>query len=118
MPIKRKINLKKYIVLTLLNFIIFSMLFRTLSEVKVLFVMLVAVLLNQYMLFAGIDSMIRPIVKGEKPENGWVFFLFVSKILILFLGLIYGVQIIGNRIIIPLLFYVFQIFIFVLSQRK
>lgn len=118
MQLSEKINFKKYILFSILLFAIFTPFLKGQTEFKVLIVTYVAVLINQYMIVRGVADLIEPLARGEKVENGWIVFLFVGKALILLMALIYGVQIIGNRIIIPVLFYVCQIFVLIFSSNR
>lgn len=118
MRLSEKIDFKKYILFSLILFAAFLPFFHNPTEIKILIVTYIAVLLNQFMLVMAVQDLIEPMARGEKVENGWVVFLFIGKAVVLILGLIYGVQIIGNRIIIPVLFYVCQIFVLIFSSKR
>lgn len=118
MRLSEKIDFKKYIAFSILLIVLFIPFLRGATEFKVLIVTYVAVLINQYMLVQGVADLIEPMARGEKVDNGWIVFLFIGKAILLLIALIYGVQIIGNRIIIPVLFYVCQIFVLIFSSKR
>ncbi len=118
MRLSEKINFKKYLILSIILIALFYPFLQGLTEFKVLIVTYIAVLINQYMLVQGVADLIEPMARGEKADNGWIVFLFVGKALMLIIALIYGVQIMGNRIIIPVLFYVCQIFVLIFSSKR
>lgn len=118
MQLREKINFKKYISLSIVLIAIFYPFLKNSTEFKVLIITYVAVLINQYMLLLGVADLIGPMTRGEKADGGWILFLFIGKALMLIIALIYGVQIMGNRIIIPVLFYVCQIFVLIFSSKR
>lgn len=118
MRLSEKIDFKKYVLFSILLIAIFFPFLKGPTEFKVLIVTYIAVLINQYMLVQGVADLIEPMARGEKVDNGWVVFLFIGKAVLLLIALIYGVQIIGNRIIIPVLFYVCQIFVLIFSSKR
>lgn len=118
MQLREKINFKKYISLSIVLIAIFYPFLKNSTEFKVLIITYVAVLINQYMLLLGVADLIGPMTRGKKADGGWILFLFIGKALMLIIALIYGVQIMGNRIIIPVLFYVCQIFVLIFSSKR
>ncbi len=118
MRISERIDLKKYILFSLFLFALFVPFFHQKNEVLILLVTYVAVLVNQFMLVYAIKELIEPTVQGKKTKNFRVMTLFLGKSLILVLGLIFGVQMIQSRVIIPVIFYVCQIFVLIFSSRK
>jgi hypothetical protein len=118
MHIREKINLKKYFALSFALFVTFLIFFHHPLEIKVLVITFIATLVNQYMLIRAVHELIVPVLNGQRPDSGWIGFLFIFKSIILIAALIYGVQIIGNKIIISVLFYVCQIFVLAFSSKR
>lgn len=118
MRLSEKIDFKKYLLFSIILIAVFVPFLKGMTEFKVLIVTYIAVLINQYMLVQGVADLIEPLARGEKADNGWIVFLFIGKAVLLLIALIYGVQIIGNRIIIPVLFYVCQIFVLIFSSKR
>ncbi len=118
MHIREKIDLKRYLILSLTLLITFLIFFNHPLEIKVLMITFVATLINQYMLIRAVHELIVPVLNGQRPDSGWIGFLFIFKSIILIAALIYGVQIIGNKIIISVLFYVCQIFVLAFSSKR
>lgn len=118
MLIAEKINLRKYIFLSLILLLISSLLARNMSEVKVMLTIFLAACLNQWMLVRGVQK-ITNVATGKEEEDNWgVVLLFIGKVIVLVVALVLGVQIMGKRVIIPVLIYVLQIVVLYLSIKK
>ncbi len=91
---------------------------RNNDELKVMLTVFVAACLNQWMLVRVVEKMTNSAAgKGEANKTNLVL-LFIGKSIVLILALTLGVQIMGKRIIIPLLIYVLQIAVLYLSLNK
>jgi hypothetical protein len=115
----KKINLKKYLGLGLVNFAIFAAFCRSSVEVYVLLGVAFATFINHVLLVTSISEVVdaqKNDTSVKKPFN--VFFPFAAKIIVLFLTFSVGYQFIGPRIIISIILYVVQIFILALSMHR
>jgi hypothetical protein len=78
----------------------------------------VAACLNQWMLVNLVLGMTR-VASGEgSVDKTQMVIMFIGKVLVLVVALTLGVQIMGKRIIIPVLIYVLQIGVLFLSLNK
>jgi len=115
MRLKTKINLKRFLLLSPTTTILFCLFAKSLPEVLTILAIYVATLLSMGMLSEGVFEL----TEGENGGNRKkILFLFIGKFVVLALALTLGVQIMGSRIIIPVLNYVFQIFVITLSFYK
>ena len=113
-----KINFKKYILFSLPIIILAIYLARNTSELKVMLTVFIAACLNQWMLVKLVVGMTR-VASGEgSVDKTQMVMMFIGKALVLILALTLGVQIMGKRIIIPVLIYVLQIGVLFLSLNK
>ena len=120
MQLTKKINLKVFIPVSLINTALFLFFASSQKDVYVIIGIYLATLLNLYLLL----SVILKIVEiGSSPEPVEysklnLALIFVAKMAIIFLALTIGVHFMGKRIIIPLLNYVFQTFVLGVSMRR
>ena len=73
------------------------------------------------MLVRGVDKITKQAANLEtntEDQGGTLLGLFIGKIIVLIVALVFGVQIMGKRIIIPVLIYVLQIGVLYLSFKK
>ena len=118
MLISEKVNFKKYLIFSLPIIILAIYLARNLSELKVMLTVFVAACLNQWMLVNLVVGMTR-VASGEgSVDKTQMVIMFIGKVLVLIVALTLGVQIMGKRIIIPVLIYVLQIGVLFLSLNK
>ena len=118
MLISEKINFKKYALLSAVLLIISYFLARDASEVKAMFTIFLAACLNQWMLVSGVQK-ITSVASGKEQKDNWgLVLMFIGKVIVLIVALILGVQIMGKRVIIPVLIYVLQIVVLYLSMKK
>jgi hypothetical protein len=118
MLISEKVNLKKYILFSLPILFLALFLSRNSNEIKVMLTVFVAACLNQWMLVNLVLGMTR-VASGEgSVDKTQVVIMFIGKVLVLVVALTLGVQIMGKRIIIPVLIYVLQIGVLFLSLNK
>lgn len=112
MPLKiaQKINFKLFIPISVGLTAFFSIFCRGWPEVLTHWGVYIAVLINFYMLHTVVKELIVA-GKGQEEPNKFIMFAYaLGKLLVLFGALSLGVLFMGNRIIIPVLNYAFQIF--------
>ena len=118
MLISEKINLKKYALLSTILLVIDYFLARDMAELKVMLTVFLAACLNQWMLVRGVQQ-ITDVASGKKEaDKTGLILMFIGKVIVLLVALVFGVQIMGKRIIIPVLIYVLQIVVLYLSINK
>ncbi len=115
MPLIKRINLKKYISLSVALLIIGFAACRNSQEILATGVVFVAVILNQWMLLNSIDAITQKALSKESDKQSNIIINFLFKAIILIVAISFGVHIMGNRIIIPILIYVLQIFVLYFS---
>jgi hypothetical protein len=118
MPIAEKINLKKYALLSTVLLAIDYFLARDMAELKVMLTVFLAACLNQWMLVRGVMQITNVASGKEEADKTNLILLFIGKVIVLLVALVFGVQIMGKRIIIPVLIYVLQIVVLYLSMNK
>jgi len=118
MLISEKINVKKYALLSFILLLISYFLSRNSGEIKVMLTVFMAACLNQWMLVRVVEKMVNSAAGKEEADKTDMVLLFLGKAIVLILALTLGVQIMGKRIIIPLLIYVLQIAVLYLSLNK
>lgn len=118
MHLRKKINFKIYLPLTLALVVIGFALSRSMSEFMAMIVVLVAVMLNQWMLVNSVDEMVQSAASKEKTSKTNLILSLLFKAIILIAALTFGVHIMGNRVIIPLLIYIAQIFVLYVSMKE
>tara|TARA_R110000868_G_scaffold55424_2_gene172256 strand:+ start:10357 stop:10728 length:372 start_codon:yes stop_codon:yes gene_type:complete len=112
MPLKiaQKINFKLFIPISVGLTAFFSIFCKGQAEVITHWAVYIAVLINFYMLHTVVRELIVAGKGQEKPDKFIMFAYSLGKLLVLFGALSLGVLFMGNRIIIPVLNYAFQIF--------
>ncbi len=118
MHIRTKINYKKYFLLTIASTLLFCLFARSRSEIIGICIIYVATIINHWMMMKGVEELVAPHlhVNDDKPlDKTKMAFLFVGKMFVLFGGIYLGVLFMGNRVIIPVLNYVTQIFLLIYS---
>ena len=118
MHISEKIDFKKYALLSLILLAISYYLARDMAEIKVMATIFLAACLNQWMLVNGVLKITGEAAGTEKADKSGLIGLFIGKAIVLIVALTFGVQIMGKRIIIPVLIYVLQIVVLYLSMKK
>ncbi len=113
MPLKiaTKINLKLFIPLSLAITLGFTFFCRNTHEVVTHWFVYGATLVNFYMLHVVVRELIVAGKGQQRPDKFLMFSYSAAKLLVLFGALSLGVLFMGNRIIIPVLNYAFQIFV-------
>lgn len=118
MHISEKISLRKYALLSTLLLAAVYFLARDMSELKVMLIIFLAACLNQWMLVRGVQKITNAAAGKEESDKWGLIILFIGKVIVLLVALVFGVQIMGKRIIIPVLIYVLQIVVLYLSMKK
>lgn len=120
MPLRiaEKINLKLFIPLSLGVTVVTSLFCRGLAEHLTHWGVYLAVLINFYMLRVIVRELIVAGKGQHKPDKFLMFMYTIGKLLVLFGAISLGVLFMGNRIIIPVLNYAFQIFVLCASYLR
>lgn len=118
MLVNAKVNLPKYAAYSTVLLIMEFLLARNSAEFGAMLVVFGAACLNQWMLVTVVRALSQNAAFGTKARTGKVVFLSLGKVFLLVASLVYGVQIMGDRVIIPLLIYVLQIAVLYLSLNR
>lgn len=121
MNINKIINLKKYFLFSLIPIVIVSLFLKGQNEYLGSLIIIGSAFLNQLTLALAVGELINHVKNHKETQSiskKRMIFLFLFKFIILFLGLYFGFQFMGKRIILPLLAYVVMIFCLALSIRK
>ncbi|MFG1500388.1 hypothetical protein ABMA70_09285 [Halobacteriovorax sp. XZX-3] len=79
----------------------------------------VATVLYLVMFWMAVDELIKPHrIDGYKANGKYLAFLFIGKLVILIGALLFGVQILQSKIIIPVINYFLNIFVLGASIKK
>lgn len=113
-----KIDFRKYIFFSTILLIASWYMARSMAEFYVMITVFVAACLNQWMLVSVVNDVTRNAADGAEVDKGNLIMMVIGKVFIVIVALIFGVQIMGNRIIIPVLIYVLQIAVLYLSFTK
>jgi hypothetical protein len=118
MQFLKKIDLKVFIPYSLATTLVFSFFLNGTNEILVLFVVYIATLINLALLVNLLMKMFELKLSGGeiKPLN--IITMFILKLIIMFTALTWGIHLVGNRIIIPLLNYILQILILTFAMRR
>ncbi|TDJ05273.1 MAG: hypothetical protein E2O68_06745 [Deltaproteobacteria bacterium] len=121
MKFAKKINLKKYLLSSVLTTGIALAFAQNSTEIIAILVIYLATILNQFILVEVIMEMVserkNDLSRTYRVNKTKVALLFVLKLLILFGALSLGIHLMGKRVLIPLLNYVVLIFILGLSLK-
>jgi hypothetical protein len=110
LEITKKINFKKFFTISIIPTIICIALADNFQEVLAISVVYIATVIYLFMFAEAIYELTG--IYKEKENNASkkrVVILFVGKLVILVSALLFGVQIMGSRIIIPVLNYIIQV---------
>ena len=113
-----KINLKNYTIYSAILLTLSYFTVRTFSEYLIVITVFVATCANHWMLIFVTRRMSENIVSKNQSNRGLITILTIGKLLLVAGALSFGVQIMGKRIIIPVLIYVLQIVVLYLSFEK
>ena len=118
MRISEKIDFKKYFIFSLILLGTSLFMAQNFKEMSVMAIVFMAACVNQWMLVKAVIKLTESTLISQTPNKSLFTLLFLGKTIVIIGALIFGVQIMGKRIIIPLLIYVLQIAILYLSFRK
>lgn len=113
-----KINFKKYVILSAVLLVSTYFLARNGAELKAMLTIFLAACINQWMLVRGVLQITEAASGKGEVDKGNLILMFIGKVIVLLVALVFGVQIMGKRIIIPVLIYVLQIVVLYLSMKK
>jgi hypothetical protein len=106
----QKINLKKYLILTLLSTVICLYFSKVENDVWGILIVMVFAACSQLALTEAVCLLTNPGTQiSEKKKKKKLFLFLMLKLIFLFAGLGFGVHFMGRRVIIPLLNYILQI---------
>ena len=111
----KKISFAKYLGLSFLPYLVGMCVEQTIRACAAYMVIFICVVINQIMLVNAVHLIVDA---SRTQERGRIISLFIAKGIILFLGISLGVHFIGNKVIIPVIFYIVQIFILVFSLKR
>ncbi|ATH06388.1 hypothetical protein BIY24_00040 [Halobacteriovorax marinus] len=119
MLLKTRINHKKFFLISLPTTAAFLLFARGWNDIIGILVVYVATVLHLAMLAEAVFELVKSQVTDGHIQNvkDKIMYLFAGKLTILILSLLISRQIMGNRIIIPVINYVIQIFILTFSIR-
>ncbi len=109
MPLKQKINYKYFFLFSVGATCVFSLLAKNWLELGIIWIIYFATLLNLLILGYILSQYIKNNKLGSHKLR--IIFLSIIKLLILLIAISFGIQFVGNRIIIAMLNYIVQIFI-------
>jgi len=120
MLLKTKINLKKFFLISLPTTAVFLAFSRNWNDALAIMIVYTATVVHLGMLSEAVFELIESQISEGHIHNvkDKIMYLFLGKLTILILGLLIGRQLMGNRIIIPVINYVIQIFILTFSIRS
>lgn len=105
-----KINLKKYILLTLLSTAVCLFFTQSKNEIFGILIVMFFAAVSQLALTEAVCLLTDPAAElSEKKKKKKLILFLLLKLVFLFVGLGFGVHFMGKRVIIPLLNYVLQI---------
>lgn len=119
LEITKKINFKKFFRISVIPTALCLALAKNNLEIIAILTIYVATIIYLFMFAEGVYRLTenqRSKSNDAKRKN--IPFFFVGKLVILVGAIIFGVQIMGNRIIIPILNYTIQIFVLVYSTKS
>lgn len=119
LEITKKIEFKKFFLWSFVPTALCFALAKSFMEVIAISVVYVATIIYLFMFAEAIYELTGLYKENNKnaPKKR-IAALFVGKLIILISALIFGVQIMGNRIIIPVINYIIQIFVLVLCTKR
>jgi hypothetical protein len=112
MFLTRRINFKKYLLLSLPTTLVTLVFVHSVKDVIAILIIYLGTILNQLLLVEGVFGLVGASNKSK------VFSIFILKIAILFGALALGVHLMGKRVIIPLLNYIVLIFVLGVSLKN
>jgi hypothetical protein len=120
MQLRIKIKWKHYLLGLVSTFLIFCWFLNGLNEYLGYFVGLLGVVLNHLFLMLGGRNLIiaRTVDDGNKGAAVKGFVYLILKFVILAWALVMSVQLMPNKIFIPVIVYIYMLFILVISLQR
>lgn len=118
MQFLKKIDLKVFIPLSVGVTILFGFICNNTNEVLVLAAVYLATLVNLALLLNLLMNMFELKMSGGEIKAINLLTMFILKLIIMFAALTWGIHLVGNRIIIPLINYILQILILTYAMRR
>jgi len=112
-----KINLWRYLILTVLTTSIACFFSTNLREIFGILIVYAATIINHLLLIEG-GLQLTDAASGKKIDKVNVVLVFLGKFGLLIGAIYLGWQFMGNRVFIPMVNYLVQIFILVFSYKK
>ena len=113
----KKINIKRYIILTGFTTLIASLFIRSYKELLGILIVYLATILNHMMLVEATLYLTRS-GNGESVDKVQMVTIFIGKFFVLIGGIYLGWHFMANRVFIPMLNYVLQIFLLIYCFKK
>ncbi len=113
----KKINLKKYLALTILSTALSLFFLNSREEVFGVLIVFFGTIVNQLMLIESV-MMVVDMGNSKPVDKIQLVTMFFGKFVVLFGALYLGWHFMGNRVIIPVINYVLHIFFLTLSSKK
>lgn len=112
---EKKINFAKYLLISFLPYLVGMSLEQSLDAFIAYLIIYTCIVINHIMLLTGVNMLVNA---AQGYDRVIIVSLFIGKMVILFLGISVGVHFIGNKVIIPVIFYIIQIFVLVFSLKR
>ena len=113
----KKIDVKKYLTLTLSTTLVSAFFTNGYQEIIGIFAVYIGTVVNQLMLIEGVMLLVD-FGNGVKIDKFQIVTVFLGKFVILFGALYIGWHFMGNRVFIAIINYVIHIFFLTLSSKK
>lgn len=113
-----KINLKYYALYSIILLSLAYLTVRSLAEYMIILLVFSAACINHWLLILIVRRLSEGVVTKRQKNGSLTAVMVVGKLILVAGALSFGVQIMGKRIIIPVLIYVLQIVVLYLSFEK
>ena len=113
----KRINLTRYLILTAMTTCIAIYLCKNSNELIGILVVYSATIINHLLLVEG-GLQLTDAASGKKIDKFDIILVFIGKFALLIGAIYLGWQFMGNRVFIPMVNYLIQIFILVFSYKK
>jgi hypothetical protein len=113
-----KINLNRYFLLTVSLLALSYLTVKSFSEYMIIVLVMAAACVNHWMLIFVVRQQSESAVNKQHKRSKFISLMVIGKLVLVAAALSFGVQIMGKRIIIPVLIYVLQIVVLYLSFEK
>ena len=113
----KKINLKRYLFLTGFTTFLACLFVKNLNELYGILIVYLATIIN-HMMLVEVTSFLTQAGKGEPVDKLQMVTLFIGKFFVLIIGIYLGWHFMADRVFIPMLNYVLQIFLLINCFNK